>query len=176
MNSKWVDNLYQLECAIFLSLNKSFERSKLNLFFRIVTHLGGASMTVGITLILIIMLKTPYQLWAIQSATSLLASHLIVVLFKKIYPRNRPYLTVQDARVVENPLKDYSFPSGHTTAIFSIVTPYVIHLPLIGIILYPIACCVGLSRICLGLHYPSDVLVGSLVGSLFGILVVLLSV
>ncbi|MBM6619526.1 phosphatase PAP2 family protein [Bacillus suaedaesalsae] len=172
MINKWVHHMYQFECGLFLTLNRRFDRAKLNWFFRFITHIGGARITIGATAMLIIFLNMPYQLWAMQSGISLVLSHLVVVLFKKLYPRNRPYLSVIDARVVDNPLRDYSFPSGHTTAIFSIITPYVLHMPLLSLLLYPLAVCVGLSRIFLGLHYPSDVFVGCIVGSLFGFLVV----
>ncbi|MEH7525337.1 phosphatase PAP2 family protein, partial [Bacillus sp. JJ1503] len=84
----------------------------------------------------------------------------------------RPYLSLTNARVGENPLMDHSFPSGHTTAIFSIITPLIYHLPILGFFLYPLACCVGISRVFLGLHYPSDVLAGAIVGTAFGLLAI----
>ncbi len=69
-----------------------------------------------------------------------------------------------------NPLKDHSFPSGHTTAIFSVVVPLLLYMPVLTIILAPIALSVGISRIYLGLHYPSDVLAGLCLGTLTGII------
>jgi undecaprenyl-diphosphatase len=174
MITKWVNHLYQLECGMFLSLNSHFDRQQLNVFFRYITNLGGASGTVGLTLLIILISDMPVRMWGIESAVSLASSHIFVSFIKKVYPRSRPYLSVSQARVTENPLKDHSFPSGHTTAIFSLITPYVIHMSILGFFLYPLALCVGVSRVFLGLHYPSDVLAGSIVGTAFGIIIVFL--
>lgn len=174
MLTKWVHQLYQFECDLFLSVNNRYDRVFLNVFFRNITHLGGATATISIPLLLILFFDSQVRNWGIASAASLLFSHLFVVFMKKIYPRARPYLSVSNARVGENPLKDHSFPSGHTTAIFSIITPFILHMPILSMILYPLAACVGISRVFLGLHYPSDVLAGVFVGTVFGFLAVYL--
>lgn len=172
MRAKWINHLHQFECDLFLSLNRQFDRQILNVFFRKITHLGGASLTIILTLMIILITDMPIRMWAIQSALALGLSHIPVSIIKKAYPRSRPYLSVSTARVTANPLKDHSFPSGHTTAIFALVTPYIIHTPLLGIVLFPLALCVGMSRVFLGLHYPSDVLAGAILGSTFGLLMV----
>ena len=61
--------------------------------------------------------------------------------------------------------KDFSFPSGHSCASFAAATALLGHLPLrIGIGLVILALLVALSRLYVGVHYPSDVLGGILVG------------
>jgi undecaprenyl-diphosphatase len=172
MITKWVNHLYQFECDLFLSINNRFDRKRLNVFFQHITHLGGATATMSLPILFILCFDFSLMVWGFEMAFSLLFSHLFVVFMKKIYPRTRPYLSVANARVVHNPLKDHSFPSGHTTAIFAIITPLIIHMPILSLFLYSIACCVGISRVFLGLHYPSDVLVGACVGTLFGILAI----
>jgi undecaprenyl-diphosphatase len=172
--AKWVNQLYQFECNLYLLINNRFDQKSLNLFFRQITHFGGATVTISLTILFILCFDFPTKLWGFEMAFSLLTSHLFVVFMKKVYPRTRPYLSVTNARVVEKPLKDHSFPSGHTTAIFSMVTPLIIHLPILSFLLYPLACFVGLSRIFLGLHYPSDVLAGAILGTVFGLLAILI--
>ncbi|MFC5731977.1 phosphatase PAP2 family protein [Cytobacillus gottheilii] len=159
--------LYGIDCRVFQTVNRHFENKILNPFFRIITHLGGARFTIAITLLL--MLAAPLRIAAFSSALSLLISHLPVHFAKRFYPRKRPYLTLADSFSPDNPLKDHSFPSGHTTAIFAIIIPFTLLIPYIGIILIPLACIVGISRIYLGLHYPTDVLAGSLLGTITGI-------
>jgi undecaprenyl-diphosphatase len=167
-------DLYQLECHLFYLINHHYDRKRWNSFFHFYTHAGGARFTIGVSLcVLLSSLLSSHQL-GLQMAAALAASHLPVALMKKCYPRKRPYLVLSETKVSDNPLSDHSFPSGHTTAIFSIVTPVVIQLPLIGALLLPVAFLVGVSRIFLGLHYPSDVLVGVLLGTLAGVGSVLL--
>jgi undecaprenyl-diphosphatase len=121
-------------------------------------------------MLLIIFTTSSIRLTAIASAVSLVISHLPVAIVKKLYPRKRPYLVLEYSHVMENPLTDCSFPSGHTTAIFSVITPFIILYPVLSIVLLPIGTMVAISRVYLGLHYPSDVLVGSLLGLSSGII------
>ena len=107
---------------------------------------------------------------AFASALALSLSHLPVHFVKKLFPRKRPYLTLEKTKFPANPLQDHSFPSGHTTAFFSVVIPYVLLIPNLAIVLIPLGICVGISRIYLGLHYPSDVIAGGILGSLVGFL------
>jgi undecaprenyl-diphosphatase len=64
------------------------------------------------------------------------------------------------------PLDKFSFPSGHTlhAVVFGVVA--LNYYPQLAFIILPFTTLVGLSRVVLGLHYPSDVLAGALIGSL----------
>jgi membrane-associated phospholipid phosphatase len=57
-----------------------------------------------------------------------------------------------------------SFPSWHTSSYFSMATVYAAKYPKLTIPLYTFGALVGLSRIYKGYHYPSDVLVGAILG------------
>jgi undecaprenyl-diphosphatase len=159
---------YGFECRIFQQVNRHFDKKLLNLFFRTVTHLGGARFTIGATLLLLLCSPRETRLIAIASALALSASHIPVHFVKLLFPRKRPYLIIEKSMVPANPLQDHSFPSGHTTAISSLVMPYILFLPQLAFALIPIGLCVGLSRIYLGLHYPSDVIAGGILGTLTG--------
>lgn len=80
--------------------------------------------------------------------------------------RPRPFAADLRIRAWVAPLDEFSFPSGHTlhAVAFSIVA--IAHYPVLAWILVPFTATVALSRVVLGLHYPSDVLAATALGGL----------
>jgi undecaprenyl-diphosphatase len=78
--------------------------------------------------------------------------------------RLRPYMAQPGITLCAVPLDRYSFPSGHTlhATAFSIVA--MAYYPALGWLLIPFSLLVALSRVVLGLHYPSDVVAGAVLG------------
>ena len=64
------------------------------------------------------------------------------------------------------PLDRYSFPSGHTLHAVSFTVLATAYFPALGWVLVPFASLVAASRVVLGLHYPTDVLAGALLGTM----------
>jgi undecaprenyl-diphosphatase len=137
----------------------------LNFWLFYLTHLGGATSTIAINILIWAFAPQPWRTTSLQALTALAVSHLPVAVAKKLYPRMRPYLALPETNTFRNPLKDHSFPSGHTTAIFASTVPYMVAFPALTVFLLPLACIVGFSRIYLGLHYPSDVFAGLVIGT-----------
>lgn len=151
---------------VFFLVNHKFNHALLGMILSRITHLGGATATIVLTLGIWLFAPKSVSTVGMQAFIALALSHIPVAIVKKLYPRLRPYLVLPEARTGKKPLKDHSFPSGHTTAIFSVVAPFVIAFNWLGFILIPIAMLIGMSRMYLGLHYPSDVAAGCLIGCL----------
>ena len=164
--------LVRSDRSIFTIINKQLQCNVLDVIMPRITHLGGATFTISSLLILLIFTFGEQRFWTIEAIASLTISHIFVHFIKKLYGRKRPYMIMSDARIFDNPLVDYSFPSGHTTASFAISIVFALHSFILGVILVPLAAVIGISRMYLGLHYPTDVFVGASLGSLTAILVV----
>lgn len=101
------------------------------------------------------------------------ASVALTTVIKYIVKRPRPYITLSNVHVKKGILSDsYSFPSGHTSTAFSIATELVLRYPEYPqtyIPAYLWGLIVGYGRVYFGMHYPSDVFGGAVIGSLSAI-------
>ena len=93
-----------------------------------------------------------------------LAGTLIYKWLKGATERPRPYQVCPTICCLTAPLDRFSFPSGHTlhAVVFSLVATA--YYPALGWLVWPFTVLVAASRLVLGLHYVSDVLVGALLG------------
>ncbi len=97
-----------------------------------------------------------------------------VLLIKNAVARPRPYQTYSNITNGGPALKDYSFPSGHTTSAFTTATVLAHFVPAGSLVFYGVAALVGLTRMILGVHYPTDVLIGSLIGTFIPLFLLIL--
>lgn len=92
---------------------------------------------------------------------------------KKTLSRERPFIAWTGIRCGDHPLDRYSFPSGHTLHAVAFTSVAIAYVPSLAPVLVPFTVLTGLSRVVLGLHYPSDVLAGALIGAGLAYLVLL---
>lgn len=88
---------------------------------------------------------------------------------KSLLVRERPFIRHAGIQRAMPPLDRYSFPSGHTLHAVSFTWQIVAFCPELGWILVPFAATIAMSRVVLGLHYPTDVLAGGALGSALAI-------
>ncbi|MBE3583174.1 MAG: phosphatase PAP2 family protein [Limnochordaceae bacterium] len=156
------------ELALFWWIHLRWARQWLDRLMRWGTHLGSiwSCLIVGVT-----MWAFPTQRpLALTTTVAVAFSHLPVQILKHAVQRPRPYLVLNGYRPLVAPLRDHSFPSGHTTAAFAMAGVLSAAGPWVSGLVWPLAVLVGISRMYLGHHYPSDVLVGAFLGTFAAIL------
>jgi undecaprenyl-diphosphatase len=102
------------------------------------------------------------------SLKMLLAGAVGLALYKLLkvrLVRERPFIGLMGIECAMPPLDRYSFPSGHTLHAVTFTAIAIHYVPMLAWVLVPFALLVAASRVVLGLHYPSDVLAGALMGA-----------
>ncbi len=90
-----------------------------------------------------------------------LPAHIVI---KNLVKRDRPCEVLANVNRRITPSDQFSFPSGHTAAAFAIATLVSFHFPILTLPIITWALLVGFSRIYLGVHYPTDILAGIVIG------------
>lgn len=136
----------------------------------LLTHIGGARVSILAVLLPMLFAGAELQLAAIQAAWALTISHLLVQVVKRKVLRERPSVRVTQNTHVEVPDR-FSFPSGHSAAVMSVAFVYAMAFPALSWPLMLLSTLVGWSRVRLGVHYPGDVLAGQAIAIATGIAV-----
>ncbi len=155
------------DIQLFHFFYKNFKCSFLDKFMTFITHLGGTAFCcLFITVLFLSGSKVSREIFV-----ALTASHLLVHIIKRIANRPRPCNVLKNITTLVVPLEAYSFPSGHTTAGFSLAVTLTLTYPAYGIYFLLIAALIGISRIYIGVHYPSDIIIGAMIGSIFSLFI-----
>lgn len=85
-------------------------------------------------------------------------------ILKEGFKRNRPSECLPDIKGMVVPGDQFSFPSGHTSAAFLVATVLTSCFPGTAPFIYIWAALVACSRVCLGVHFPSDTFAGAILG------------
>ena len=138
-------------------------------FFRGVTN-SASPVAFGTPVILygIGLLKKDTELKhnALYIGASVVTASVVSTILKNSVKRTRPFINYPDIEKVTSG-GSYSFPSGHTSDAFSLATSVTLAYPKWYVIVpaFAWAGAVGYSRMDLGVHYPSDVLMGAITGA-----------
>ena len=161
--------IQQIDESILLFIQEYIRQDWMDGFWTNITHLGdGGIFWIALALILLIPKQTRKA--GVSALLALGIGALITnVAVKNIVARIRPYDTITELILLIERQHDFSFPSGHTCASFAAACALYRTLPRKwGIACIALAVLIALSRLYVGVHYPTDVLGGVAVGIFAG--------
>lgn len=158
------------EYRLCLRLNRGCGRPAFRRLFAIVSRLGDGVFWYTLMLLLPIVYGEAGLYTALRMAVVGCAGLALYKYLKSRLVRERPYLSLAGIVAGTQPLDRYSFPSGHTLHAVSFTLLAVHSFPELAWLCVPFAGMVAASRVVLGLHYPSDVLAGAVIGASLAVL------
>lgn len=159
-----LERIVSFDLRVCCYLNRHVEKKLIQRFFSLISRLGdGVFWYVTMALLPLIygMDAVPVSL---RMAGAGAGGLIIYKLIKSFTERPRPFVKSTNIVLGTAPLDQYSFPSGHTLHAVSFTLVAVYYFPELAWLLAPFALLVAMSRMVLGLHYPTDVLAGAGIG------------
>lgn len=172
--SRLFEQADQAEFALCQSINRCLRFRPVQGYFRVVSRLGNGIFWYALILALPLLLPASGLAIALLMTLAGVVCTVTYKLLKHTLVRERPFISFPAINCATPPLDRYSFPSGHTLHAAGFNTLLAFTAPALALYLLPFTLSVAASRVVLGLHYPSDVLAGALIGAAIGALVVCL--
>lgn len=143
----------------------------LNSIFIFFTKLGDAGFLFILLGILFLLIKKFRKIGFLILLAELI-NLVIVSVLKDVIQRPRPFNTLANLHPLVS-AGSYSFPSGHASSAFVCAVIIAYYFKKLAIPAYLIAILIAFSRVYVGVHYPSDIIVGALIGILCAYLCIL---
>lgn len=155
----------ELDLSLCVLFNRGVRRRAVRRLFAVVSRLGNGVFWYALMAVLPLTFDSAGMASALHMAAVGAAGVVLYRLMKGRINRERPFVHHPQIRLGAMPLDRFSFPSGHTLHAVAFTIVALSYHPLLAPLLIPFTLLVAASRMVLGLHYPSDVAMGALVGA-----------
>lgn len=156
--------LHDIDTRLCIRVNKTSHFKLVRLFFRLISRLGDGIFWYAAMISIIVVNGNDGVPATLHMIGGGLLGLSIYRWLKSKMLRPRPYQIHQDIWLSGHALDQFSFPSGHTLQAVLMSTVAISYYPILALPLILVTGLIAVSRIVLGLHYPSDVLAGGLLG------------
>lgn len=161
---------FEKECMLFVQ--ESLRYDGLTPFLTFITGLGNAGLIWQLASVLLLIPERTRKVGFMAIGALLLSLLVNNIILKNLVARVRPYDAIPTLIPLIKKPGEFSFPSGHASSSFAAAGLFFRNLPRgLGVPLLLLAVLISLSRVYVGVHYPSDIIVGALSGWLIGVAV-----
>lgn len=170
----FIERLINFDMRICCYFNRHVEKKRIRHFFSTISRLGDGPFWYALILLIPFIFGPESVHVSLRMAGAGLSGLLLYKLIKTLTERQRPFIKSNSIVLGAAPLDQYSFPSGHTLHAVSFSLVAIHYFPVLAWLLVPLATLIAMSRVVLGLHFPTDVLAGALIG--FGLALMFVSI
>ncbi len=162
---KLLTNIQQLDVSMFTWVMARKRRTLFTQLSRWISHSGDGVLYAAFGGYLFWTGSADDRLLLACALAAFAIERPLYFVLKNGFKRNRPQEALNDFRSFIIPSDQFSFPSGHTSAAFLMATLLANFYPDLALPMYAWAGSIGLSRIFLGVHFPTDILMGATMGT-----------
>jgi undecaprenyl-diphosphatase len=169
MLESFVVSINHVDVALFYMINHGLQNTVFNVTMPVITNAGTDAFWLMVCVGLFIFGGEKGRNVAILGIIALLFGYVLSEFIKYEVARPRPFTVLSNVHLLTT-MADYSFPSGHSVAAFTGCTILGVKYGHLFLFLL-LAGVIAFSRVYIGVHYPFDVIFGSLVGVFCALLV-----
>lgn len=163
-NHRILQQLIKLDTDYYLWCNRFHKSPAVMKSFRLISRTGDGYCYTLIALLIFLLDGQQGKSFMLHFALAFALEIPAFIILKRLFKRLRPFETLNQAAFYLTPSDKFSLPSGHSAAAGVMCSMMVVYYPALADIFIAWALLVMLSRIMLGVHYPSDTLAGALLG------------
>jgi len=166
-----MDFIRTLDTNILLYIQEHIRSENFNDFWIFFTSLGDNGILWIITSLVLICFKKTRKIGLVCGVAIFIGALITNITLKNLVARTRPFYAIEGLITLIDYPSDYSFPSGHATSWFAGgMGMFLTVKKRYSFIFLILALLMAFSRLYVGVHYPTDVLAGLIVGTLSAIL------
>ncbi|MFA5256122.1 MAG: phosphatase PAP2 family protein [Candidatus Omnitrophota bacterium] len=159
--------LRYIDRTSFFFINHGFNNPLFDLIMPVISKICGGPVLFAVSVALLFSRRKDLRILGLIMLAGFTVSFYLVSALKAFIARPRPFLALTDVYLLAKE-KSMSFPSSHATSSFMAATILTAYFKKYAVIFYSFAAAVAFSRVYIGVHYPSDVLAGALLGIAIG--------